>query len=148
MCGGDTKYSLAYNWTSTEVDQASENISADRIRMLEDNLPAVRWSLTTNHTNGDWRLLGRVNYYGSIYEDHLDSALPIDDIGSEFTLDLEVAYHFSEQLQVVLGAKNALDEYPDDNVLYDTEVAGAAYPVTSPVGINGGFYYLRGIYTF
>ncbi len=148
MFGGDTKYSLAYNWTSTEVDQASDNISADRIRMLENNLPAVRWSLTANHTNGDWRVLGRVNYYGSIYEDHLDSALPIDDIGSEITLDLELAYHFSEQLQVVLGAKNALDEYPDENVLYDTEVAGAAYPVTSPVGINGGFYYLRGIYTF
>lgn len=148
MLGGNTKYSLAYNWTSTEVDQASGNISAERIRMLEDNLPAVRWSLTANHTNGDWRLLGRVNYFGSIYEDHLDSALPIDDIGSEVTLDLEVGYYVNDNIQLVAGAKNALDEYPDENVLYDTEVAGAAYPVTSPIGINGGFYYLRGIYTF
>ncbi len=148
MFGGDTKYSLAYNWTSTVVDEASDNISAERIRMLEDNLPAVRWSLTANHTNGDWRVLGRLNYFGSTYEDHLDSALPIDNISSEITVDVEVAYHFTDDLQLVVGAKNALDEYPDENTLYDNEIAGAKYPVTSPMGINGGFYYLRGIYTF
>ena len=148
MFGGETKYSLAYNWTSTTVDQASENITPERVRMLEDNLPATRWSFTANHTNGDWRVLGRVNYYGSIFEDHLDSGLPIDNIGSELSLDVEVGYSVSENLQLVVGAKNALDEYPDRNTQYDNEIAGAAYPVTSPLGINGGFYYVRGIYTF
>ena len=148
MFGGETKYSLAYNWTSTTVDQASENITPERVRMLEDNLPATRWSFTANHTNGDWRVLGRLNYYGSIFEDHLDSGLPIDNIGSELSLDVEVGYSVSENLQLVVGAKNALDEYPDRNTQYDNEIAGAAYPVTSPLGINGGFYYVRGIYTF
>ena len=148
MLGGDTKFSLAYNWTETTVDQASDNISDFRIRMLEDNLPAVRYSATANHTNGDWRFLARLNYYGSIFEDHLDSGLPIDKVGSEYTLDLEVGYDFSDELTVVLGAKNALDEYPDRNVQWDTEIAGSAYPTTSPIGINGGFYYVRGIYTF
>jgi iron complex outermembrane receptor protein len=147
MFGGETKYSLAYNWTSTTVDRASANISAERVHMLEDNLPATRWSFTANHTNGDWRVLGRLNYFGSIYEDHLDSGLPIN-VGSELTLDLELAYSVTEQLQLVVGAKNALDEYPDENTQWDTEVAGAKYPVTSPIGINGGFYYVRGIYTF
>ncbi|RDV25167.1 TonB-dependent receptor [Alteromonas aestuariivivens] len=148
MLGGDTRFSLAYNWTSTVVDKASDNISADRIRMLEDNLPAVRYSLTTRHTNGDWRVMGRLNYFGSIFEDHLDSGLPIDKVGSEFTLDLEVGYHFGENLQLIAGAKNALNEYPDENVLYDTEIAGSKYPTTAPIGINGGYYYLKGIYTF
>ena len=75
MLGGDTKFSLAYNWTSTVVDRASDNISDFRIRMLEDNLPAVRYSATANHTNGDWRFLTRLNYFGSIFEDHLDLSL-------------------------------------------------------------------------
>ncbi|MEC8489200.1 MAG: TonB-dependent receptor, partial [Pseudomonadota bacterium] len=97
MMGGETKFSLAYNWTSTEVDRASDNISDFRIRMLEDNLPAVRYSATANHTNGDWRFLARMNYYGSIFEDHLDSALPIDKVGSEITFDFEVAYNFTEE---------------------------------------------------
>ncbi len=147
MMGGETKFSLAYNWTSTEVDRASENISDFRIRMLEDNLPAVRYSATANHTNGDWRFLARLNYYGSIFEDHLDSALPIDKVGSEFTVDLEVAYSFTEELTVTVGAKNAFDEYPDENTQY-AGIAGSLYPTTSPIGINGGFYYLRGVYTF
>ena len=136
------------NWTSTTVDQASEFISDDRIRMIEDNLPAVRYSLTANHTNGDWRLLGRVNYAGSIFEDHLDSGLPIDKVGSEVTLDLEFGYHVSDNFELVVGAKNALDEEPDRNVLYDNEIAGSKFPTTSPIGINGGFYYVRGLYTF
>ncbi|MED5234863.1 MAG: TonB-dependent receptor, partial [Pseudomonadota bacterium] len=147
MMGGETKFSLAYNWTSTEVDRASENISPERIRMLEDNLPAVRYSATANHTNGDWRFLARLNYYGSIFEDHLDSALPIDKVGSEITVDLEVAYNFTEEFTVTVGAKNAFDEYPDENTQY-AGIAGSLYPTTSPIGINGGFYYLRGVYTF
>jgi len=148
MFGGDTKFALAYNWTSTEVDKASDNISAERIRMLEDNLPAVRYSLTSTHTNGDWKILGRLNYAGSIYEDHLDSGLPIDDIGSEFTFDFELGYYFSDNVNVTLGAKNAFDNTPDRNVLYDNEVAGSLYPTTSPIGINGGFYYVRAVYSF
>ena len=153
MMGGETKFSLAYNWTSTEVDRASDNISDFRIRMLEDNLPAVRYSATANHTNGDWRFLARLNYYGSIFEDHLDSALPIEKVSSEITVDLEVAYNFTEDFTVTIGAKNAFDEYPDENntvtdgITY-AEIAGSAYPTTSPIGINGGFYYLRGVYTF
>ena len=118
MLGGDTKFSLAYNWTSTVVDRASDNISDFRIRMLEDNLPAVRYSATANHTNGDWRFLTRLNYFGSIFEDHLDSALPINKVGSEFTVDLEVAYSFTEDFTLTVGAKNALDEYPDENTQY------------------------------
>ena len=147
MLGGDTKFSLAYNWTSTVVDRASDNISDFRIRMLEDNLPAVRYSATANHTNGDWRFLTRLNYFGSIFEDHLDSALPINKVGSEFTVDLEVAYSFTEDFTLTVGAKNALDEYPDENTQY-AGIAGSLYPTTAPIGINGGFYYLRGMYTF
>lgn len=148
MFEGETKFSLAYNWTSTTVDEASDNISPERVRMIEDNLPAVRYSVTANHTNGDWRVLGRVNYAGSIFEDHLDSALPIEKVGSEFTIDLEVGYSFNDSFTLIAGAKNILDETPDENVLYDTEIAGSRYPTTAPIGINGGYYYLRGIYTF
>ena len=147
MFGGETKYALAYNWTSTEVDEHSDNISADRVRMLEDNLPPVRYSVTANHFNGPWRFLGRVSYAGKIFEDHLDSGLPMT-ADSEFTVDVEAAYSFSENLNLTVGAKNLLDEFPDEAVLYDTEVAGSRYPTTSPIGINGGFYYLRAVYSF
>ena len=148
MFGGDTKFSAAYNWTSTTVDKASDAISEARQNMIENNLPPVRYSLTANHTNGDLRVLARASYFGGIFEDHLDSELPINGIGSEVTFDLEVGYQLNENINVIVGAKNLFDEKPDANTQWDTEVAGATYPVTSPIGVNGGFYYLRGVYTF
>lgn len=157
MLGGDTTFAFAYNWTQTEVDDVREflvdgvltrNISDFRIRTIENNLPATRYSLTANHTNGAWRFLTRVSYFGSIFEDHLDSGLPIDEVGSEFTVDLEAAYSVTENLTFTLGAQNALDEDPDRNVLFDSEVAGSEFPTTSPIGINGGFYYARATYQF
>ncbi len=157
MLGGDTKFQLAYNWTNTEVDDVRtfmvngeevKNISDSRIRMLENNLPPVRYSLTANHTNGDWNLMARLNYFGSIFEDHLDSDIPIDHVGSEYTVDVEASYHFSDSIKLTLGAKNVLDETPDENTMYDNEVVGAKYPVTSPIGVNGGFYYVKATYNF
>lgn len=148
MFNGNTQFSLAYNWTSTEVDNASDNISANRIRMLENNLPPTRYSLTANHTNGNWTVLSRINYAGSTFEDHLDSGLPIEKIGSEYTVDIELGYQVNANLSVIVGAKNALNEYPDRNLLYDSEVAGSKYPTTSAIGFNGGFYYSRAVYTF
>jgi iron complex outermembrane receptor protein len=41
-----------------------------------------------------------------------------------------------------------LVEEPDENLLYDTEVAGSRFLTTAPVGVNGGFYSLKGDYSF
>lgn len=147
MLGGETKFSFAYNWTQTVVDRASNNISAERIRMLENNLPALRYNLTANHTNGDWRVLGRVRYAGSIYEDHLDSGLPFS-AGSEVVFDAEVAYEMTENWKLTVGATNLFDETPDEITPHDTEAAGSLYPTTSPIGINGGYYYMKATYNF
>ncbi len=157
MFGGDTVFSLAANWTDTQVDSVKtfmidgnevQNISDTRIRMIEDNLPEYRFSLTANHTNGDWRFLTRLNYFSEIFEDHIDAGLPIEEVSAEVTVDVEVAYYLAEDFIVTLGAKNAFDNTPDENTLYDTEVAGSLYPTTSPIGINGGYYYLKGVYSF
>ena len=86
----------------------------------------------------------RLNYFGEYYEAHLDDGtLPIE-AGSEMTLDAEFGYNFTDSLTVTLGAANLLDEVPDINPWAD--VVGALYPVTSPMGFNGGFWYLRANY--
>ena len=147
MFGGETKFAFAFNWTDTIVDRHSANISDQRVKMLEDNLPAIRYSITANHVNGDYRFLTRMRYVGEIYEDHLDSNLPFD-VGSEVVFDAEVAYNYSDDLKFTLGATNIFDERPDEITPYDNEVAGSKYPTTSPIGINGGYYYLKATYTF
>ena len=158
MFGGETKFAFAYNWTQTKVDHVKEvivngekttNIGAERVRMLENNLPALRYNLSANHTNGDWRILTRMRYAGGIYEDHLDSGgdFPIH-VGSEILFDAEVAYSFSDNWSMTAGATNLFDERPDENTLYGSQVAGSQYPTTSPIGINGGYYYVKATYNF
>ncbi|MEP1446807.1 MAG: TonB-dependent receptor [Paraglaciecola sp.] len=152
---------LTYNWTDTQVVRVNQytrirddgstyvesNLTPQRIHMLEDNLPANRLSFSMvqvfNRLNSNIRL----NYYGGFYEDHLDAAAGLDIYaGSEFTIDADLSYQINSHFKLSLGAKNLLDNRPDNNP-YSGE-AGSLYPATSPIGINGGFYYLRGIYDF
>ncbi len=152
--GGNTSLAIAFNWTDTEVtsgklSDGTGTLSFTRERQLEENLPSVRGSITMNHDRGEWRGLARLNYFGSFWECHLDAVgsdaigtcdLPID-ADAEVTVDLEGAYRFQDNWEIVLGARNAFDSTPDDNPY--AGVVGAQYPPTAPNGFNGGSYYLK-----
>lgn len=153
--GGDTTYSLAANWNDTEVDDFTPGIISEaRVKKLEDSLPRTKGYFSINHQRGPWHLNARLSYYGSFYEDHLDSdvvraedgGLPIYG-GSAVTVDLETGWKFDSGLYVNVGAQNLFDKVPEDNP-WGAAVAGAAYPVHSPYGFNGGFYYVRLGYNF
>jgi iron complex outermembrane receptor protein len=153
LMGGDTDIAFALNWTDTEVSNGklsdgTGTLSYTRERQLEENLPSVRGSITANHTQGPWRGLVRVNYFGSFFECHLDAVgsdsigtcdLPID-AGDEITVDLEGAYRIGGSWEILIGARNAFDSTPDANPY--AGIVGAQYPVTAPNGFNGGSYYL------
>lgn len=145
---GRSKLNLVLNWNDTEVslDPETTNVGATKVRQLEENLPKTRGSLSFTHQQDAWRALARVNYYGSFWEAHLDDGdLGLDE-GSAVTVDLEFGYTFADSFEVVVGAQNAFNKYPDKNRYGG--IAGAAYPTTTPYGFNGGLYYLRGIYKF
>ena len=131
---------LAYNWTKTDVTRASQNLTPQRVRMLEGNLPQHRFTMTAAHYYAQHRLQWRLNYFGSFYEDHLDAAAGFDIYaGAEWTLDTEWQWQFSEGLTLTVGAKNLLDNQPDRNPF--NEVVGARYPVTAPMGMGGLMLY-------
>lgn len=140
--GDTTELTFTGNWTDTQVDRFNPDIIGDtRVRQLEDNLPDIRFALIGTHEFNNFHGLWRINHYGDYYEAHLDDGtLPIE-VGAEYTLDLELGYRFGENLNVVIGGQNVLDENPDINPWAD--VVGAQYPVTSPMGFNGAFYYVR-----
>jgi len=144
--GGDLKYAFTYNWTDTEVTFAGDFVSGTKIDQLEQNLPNNRSTLSLNYSQDAWRLMGRVNYYGSFYEAHLDSGgLPIYATNS-ILVDSEFAYDFSDSFTVTVGANNLFDEYPDENP--HQLIVGAQYPVTSPFGFNGRFMYAKATYRY
>ncbi len=143
---GDSNLTLVLNYTKTSVERTG-TLTPGRLRQLEENLPNWKGNLTLTHHEGPWRGLVRANYYGEFFEDHLDAnlAFPIDG-SAEITVDMEIGRMLGENFEVVLGAQNLFDNYPDDNPF--ATVVGAAYPVTAPGGFNGGSYYLKGRYTW
>ncbi|MCV2885350.1 TonB-dependent receptor [Aestuariibacter sp. AA17] len=158
---GESQVIFNYNWTHTDVEnveayirfnqqgepEPTSNITQQRIRMLENNLPQHRLAVTFTHATDAFDYLLRANYFGSYYEDHVDASAGYDIYaGSEWTLDAEVTYRMSSAFSTSLGAKNVLNNFPDTNPYQG--LVGSTYPLTSPMGINGGFYYLRGIWNF
>ena len=140
---GTTTFTGVFNYTDTSVANAG-SLGATRQRQLEDGLPEYRANFTVNHSQGDWRALARMNYYGEFFEAHLDSGdLPIE-ADSQITFDAEIGWEVKEGLELILGARNLFDSFPDDNPF--AGVAGAQYPVTAPGGFNGGSYYLKAAY--
>lgn len=151
---------IAYNWTDTQVErvtlypaltdgeiQLQPNLTSARIRMLEDNLPAHRGSITLEQSRGVWAFTWRLNYYGKFYEDHLDASAGLNIYGSPLTtFDAQLAWKILPDTQLKMGAQNLFDALPDENP-FKGEV-GALYPPTSPGGINGAFYYAGIEYSF
>ena len=70
----------------------------------------------------------------------------IIDAGSEITLDAEISYKPFDGVELSVGAENILNNFPDENP--HVGEAGSKYPESSPMGLAGGFYYVRARYVF
>jgi iron complex outermembrane receptor protein len=134
----NTDFSLAYNYTSTEVSAFNPvTIDDTRILEIEKGLPETRWNLAANHFWNDWRFLARVSFYDDWYDSE-DTQF----YDGDYILDLEAGYTWNDRMTVVLGAMNVLDTTPDENPNAAAGV-GNQYSQFTPWGFNGGFWYLR-----
>lgn len=141
IAAGETNYALALNYTDTSVENVGQTISPTRVQQLEESVPQWKGNFSVTHNQGPWRLLGRLNYYGSYFEAHLeDNTLPIDG-DAAVLVDAEVGYKITENIELIAGAQNLLDQYPVDNPW--AGIVGSQYGERSPYGFNGGFYYLK-----
>ena len=140
MGGGDSTFIIAANWTDTEVTDAGP-ISANRVLALEELLPNVKGSATLLHSKGMWSGLLRANYYGSWFDNGNDFA-----VGSEVLIDAEIGAEVYEGVELMIGANNLFDAYPDENP--GQNGTGQLYPEASPIGFAGGQYYVKARYTF
>ena len=140
MGGGDSTFIIAANWTDTEVTDAGP-ISENRVLALEELLPNVKGSATLLHSKGMWSGLLRANYYGSWFDNGNEFA-----VGSEVLIDAEIGAEVYEGVELMIGANNLFDAYPDENP--GQNGTGQLYPEASPIGFAGGQYYVKARYTF
>ena len=79
-----------------------------------------------------------------------------DTIGVTAITNLDVGYQFTDHLKLSLGAQNLFNRFPNklngnilgrENAAPDS-TAVTQYPIFSPFGIDGGFYYAKAVYKF
>jgi iron complex outermembrane receptor protein len=141
--GGMSTLTFAFNYNETEVtDRGSINpISDSRVEALEDQLNNLKGNIAWSHTAGNLRTMVRANYYGP-----WTSTSNGYGVGATTMVDLQLAYQVNENLEVVVGADNLFDEYPDKTP--KPGGVGQLYPEDSPLGFNGGSWYVQGRYNF
>ena len=142
---GDSVVSLVVSYVDTKVTRRGL-LSDHRLRQLEENIPHWKGNLSFRHRQDKWHLLARLNFHSDYYEAHLDTgSLPLEP-GGEITFDAEVAYSLFDNIELIAGAANLFDNYPDKNKWGD--IAGAKYPATAPFGYNGGQWYVKARYAY
>lgn len=137
---GDTELAAAVNYNDTEVVRQGPALDPWRRATIENDIPGVRGNISLNHRQGPFRGLARINYYGSFTEYYLNLARRTD-LDSQITVDLEGAYFLTDTIELVVGAQNAFDSTPTE--AFTANAFGNTYPVASPAGFSGGFYYVR-----
>jgi iron complex outermembrane receptor protein len=138
--GGATNLNVTGNWTENEVSaNTSGLLGPTEIQQIEDGIPEIRANATLSHAEERWHGFVRLNYYGGYEEAHLNSLGRLIDAGSVVTLDVEAGFDVTDNVELIIGAQNLLDEFPESNPF--AGATGARYSITSPMGFNGGLYY-------
>ena len=139
--------SLAYNYTETKLggfDSKSPIANVNARKEREEGIPNNRAVLTYSQKQGHLNSMLRVNYYGSFYNAQFNDVSLIEKVNAIVITDVEFSYEINESLTVALGANNIFDVFPDEYSKGRTSgFLGAIYPLNSPMGFNGGYYYLR-----
>lgn len=143
----DASVSLAWNNNETEISSFNlvngvNPISSGTAFNIQNNLPENRFSASYNQSFGDFGFTARANWYDSA----IDERGQRENISSATMVDIEGRYYLNDNITLVLGANNVFDEFPNE---IDTRRSqGLAYPRRTPIGYDGGMWYLKGIYNF
>lgn len=156
LMGGDTKLSLAYNYNSTEVEDAGKYTSGFKVRRLEEGIPEHRATFTVAQSWENISMFVRANYFGEWFATHADEPDEFssygwsETVGSSYTIDAEVSYFVNDSWTLSAGANNIFDEEAQElqknGGAYS--VVGAKYYESGPFDYNGGFYYVKATYNF
>lgn len=127
------------------LDPTFALIGVEEVNTLEEAAPLWKALLSVEWSADRYRLLGRLNGYGSTVRvfNFGGGFEPRQEYGAETSLDLEGAFDVTENLTWTAGVSNLLDNYPDRSDAAINYFGNLPYDILSPVGINGRYLYTR-----
>ncbi len=145
--GSNTSFSLAWNHNETEVTKQNQvngvnPVTEGTVFNIENNLPENRFSAAVNHFMENITLTLRANWYDETVDER-NAREPVD---SALLVDVEGRYDFNERVTLVVGSNNVFDEFP--NRITTRLGNGLAWPRRTPIGYDGGMWYVKGVFNF
>jgi iron complex outermembrane recepter protein len=149
LFGGDATFGANVNYTKNRVIRAGPLIAGDRERLLEleDFVPDWRGNVSFNYQGDRLGFSTTASYYGK-WTDYGPNLANDQTGGEEILVDAELSYKLTDQFTLAVGGSNIFDNYPDREVRPAQLINGFKYLRFSPIGFNGGFWYVRGTAKF
>jgi iron complex outermembrane receptor protein len=146
---GTLMMDLRANFNEQEVSKVTPNtLNASTIYDFENQVPTERFIATFDYqTDGAFGGFVRLNYFGGWGDSGGQLAAPdaseAVSYGGAMVVDVEGSWQINENFRLSIGAENVFDELPDDDGHFVAELLGVDKSLTSPFGVNGGFWYAR-----
>ena len=146
---GDATFGANVNYTKNRVIRAGPLITGDRERLLEleNFVPDWKGNLSFNYQGERLGFSTTASYYGK-WTDYGPNLANDQTGGAEILVDAELSYKLTDAFTLAVGGSNIFDNYPDREVRPAQLINGFKYLRFSPIGFNGGFWYVRGTAKF
>ncbi len=149
MFGGKATLSANANYTKNQVTRAGPLIAGDRERLLEleDFVPDWKGGVNFNYQGDRIGFTTTASYYGK-WTDFGPDLANDQTGGAEILVDAEISYRLTDNFTLAAGGSNIFNNYPDREMRAGQIGNGFKYLRFSPIGFNGGFWYVRGTAKF
>ncbi|TAL88464.1 MAG: TonB-dependent receptor [Rhodanobacter sp.] len=107
--------------------------------LITAQTPKTKVFIAANWTRGNWGLHSQLTRYGKYVLFNEFTAVPQNEQAA-YLLDLSATYNWGHWL-FTLGANNIANTYPDKNVPLNSNGGNFVYPMASPFGYEGAYYY-------
>ncbi len=149
MFDGKATLSANANYTKNQVTRAGPLIAGDRERLLEleDFVPDWKGGVNFNYQGDRIGFTTTASYYGK-WTDFGPDLANDQTGGAEILVDAEISYRLTDNFTLAAGGSNIFNNYPDREMRAGQIGNGFKYLRFSPIGFNGGFWYVRGTAKF
>jgi iron complex outermembrane recepter protein len=152
---GRINWLAAANFNSVVItrEEASAGLTPDVLSEIQNATPKNKIILQAIYTQDPFSVTVRETRFGQVSETIADgytggAPFTYNKQSPKWITDLEGSYKITPELTFTVGADNVFDKYATHTSAYVRYQNAEQYILTSPFGIDGGFYYVRASYKF
>ncbi|MGA7297691.1 MAG: TonB-dependent receptor [Rhodanobacteraceae bacterium] len=155
LSNSSLKWTGGFNWNKTDIRSVADQppqlglaglvlpiIDRRSKGFLTDSTPKTKAFVAGDWSMGNWSIHSQLTRYGEWTGRSNSNPANDQTYSASYLLDASASYDWSNW-QFTVGANNLTNHYPDRNSDANNYHGILSYPLTSPYGFNGAYYYAR-----